>query len=168
VLIREAEPGEERAVAEVHVRSWKAAYRGLLPADYLDDLRPEDRVARYTFGSPDPAAPRTILALDDGVLSGFATVGRSRDEDAPDAGELYALYVDPGRWSRGVGRALLADARERLEAQGFAAALLWLLVGNEQGARFYHADGWLPDGARRLEDPYGVVSEVVRYRRGLP
>jgi hypothetical protein len=31
VQIREAQPGGERQVAEVHVRAWKAAYRRLLP-----------------------------------------------------------------------------------------------------------------------------------------
>ncbi len=38
MLIRDAQPGDESAVAEVHVRAWKAAYRGLLPEDFLEEL----------------------------------------------------------------------------------------------------------------------------------
>jgi hypothetical protein len=34
VQIREAQPGDERQVAEVHVRAWKAAYRRLLSDDF--------------------------------------------------------------------------------------------------------------------------------------
>jgi GNAT superfamily N-acetyltransferase len=168
MLLRDAEPGDEREVAEVHVRSWKRAYRGLIPDDYLDELSAEDRIAGYRFDASDPAVPSTVLAVVEGAIGGFATFGPSRDHDVPDAGELYALYVDPLRWSRGTGRALLAEARRRLHARGFQDARLWLLLGNDQGERFYRADRWEPDGARRMEDPWGVLSEVVRYRRALP
>jgi hypothetical protein len=52
--VRRAGPGDEAEVAGVHVRSWQAGYRGLLPDRYLDALRPEDRMGRYTFGPPTP------------------------------------------------------------------------------------------------------------------
>ena len=53
VLIRPAKSDDALEVARVHVRSWQAAYRGLLPDDYLDDLRAEERAQRYNF----PAIP---------------------------------------------------------------------------------------------------------------
>ena len=43
MLLRPAEPVDAIAVAHVHVRSWQVAYRTLMPDDYLDQLRPEDR-----------------------------------------------------------------------------------------------------------------------------
>jgi len=167
VLIREAEAADADAVAAVHVRAWQAAYRGLLPDAYLDALRPQERASRYTFGSPDPAAPRTMIAAIDGAVAGFASFGASRDPDAPHAGELFALYVDPGNWRSGVGGALLHDACERLCARGHEEALLWVLAGNERAARFYLARGWRSDGAEREEDPRGVTARVRRYRRSL-
>lgn len=155
-------------MAEVHVGAWKAAYRGLLPDAYLDALQPEDRVPGYSFGAPSPGAPATLLALDDGgALLGFATFGASRDEDAPAAGELFALYVDPGRWRSGAGRALMAETRARLAARGHAEAIVWVLRGNDAAERFYEADGFARDGATRWEDPWGVLSEVFRLRRKL-
>ncbi|MEU6929538.1 hypothetical protein AB0A05_10295 [Streptomyces sp. NPDC046374] len=36
--IREAAPSDAAAVAAVHIRSWRAAYRGLVPDAYLDSL----------------------------------------------------------------------------------------------------------------------------------
>jgi GNAT superfamily N-acetyltransferase len=165
--MREARPADAMAVAKLHVRSWRAAYRGLLPEDFLDALRPEERASRYTFGSPDPGAPRTILAFLDGELAGFATVSRSRDEDVPQAGELCALYVDPDHWRDGVGRRLLAESRRLMREEGYEEAILWVLVGNETAERFYEADGWRRDGSERTEDPWGVVSQVIRYRRRL-
>lgn len=64
VSIRDAVPGDALEVAGVHVRAWQAAYGGLLDQDYLDSLRAEDRVARYTFGSTDPA--RTYVRFASG------------------------------------------------------------------------------------------------------
>jgi hypothetical protein len=51
MLLRPAEPADAMAVARVHVRSWQAAYSTLLPAEYLDQLRPEDRAQRSNADS---------------------------------------------------------------------------------------------------------------------
>lgn len=169
--LRDARRGDELAVAAVHVRSWQEAYRGLMPDDYLDALDPRDRAAAYTFEPAVPAAPTTVLAVgeEDGeeVVLGFATFCPSRDEDALGLGEIVALYVDPGRHQGGVGRLLMAEARRRLVEAGFTEGLLWVLDGNARAAGFYEREGWVPDGARRVEHPYGIVSNVSRYRRRL-
>lgn len=167
MIVRDASPQDALAVGGVHVRSWQAGYRGLFPAEFLAALRAEDRAARFAFGSPDPAAPRTVLAVEGETVLGFATTGCSRDEDARGAGELYALYVDPPSWGRGVGRALMRHVYANLRELGVEHALLWVLAGNARAQRFYRADGWSADGARRREDPWGIEAEVVRYRRRL-
>jgi ribosomal protein S18 acetylase RimI-like enzyme len=95
---------------------------------------------------------------------GFVTFGPSRDRDTVGLGEIYALYVDPGRYEGGVGRMLMAHARRRLKEQGFGAAVLWVLLGNERAANFYEREGWAADGAVREEEPYGIVSHVRRFQ----
>jgi GNAT superfamily N-acetyltransferase len=171
VELREARRGDELAVAEVHIRSWQEAYRGLMPGEYLDALDPRDRARRYTFEAEDPAAPTTVVAVatdgDAEAILGFTTVCPSRDADSPDLGEVVALYVDPERYRGGVGRLLMAAARRRLRDAGFADALLWVLDGNHRAAAFYEGEGWKPDGAKRVEHPYGIVSNVSRFRRAL-
>ena len=165
--LRDAIPEDALAVARVHVRSWQGAYRGLIDDEFLDRLRPEDRAADYRLGDPDPAAPHTVVADAGGEIWGFATTGPCRDADARGAAELYALYVDPPRWRTGTGGLLLAAATSRMRADGFEQAVLWVLRGNEVAERFYAAAGWRRDGAEREEQPYGVVSNVVRMRRSL-
>ena len=130
---------------------YPTAYRTLIPDDFLDGLRPEDRAQRYTFGSPDPRQPWTVVAEEAGVIHGFATTGPGRDSDLPDDGELYAIYVDPGQWGRGIGNALISAARARLRDLGFRQAALWVLAGNVLAERFYRLDGWAPDGVRRRQ-----------------
>jgi GNAT superfamily N-acetyltransferase len=166
--VRAATSGDAAGVANVHVRAWKAAYRGLLPDEYLDDLRPEHRFSHYTLGSSDPDVPATLVAVVDGVIHGFVTTGPCRDPDETDRGEVLALHVDPGSWGLGIGRRLLSDGRAALSARGFAAAALWVLVGNTRAERFYCSDGWLPEDRRRTHEVWGVMIEESRFRRPLP
>jgi GNAT superfamily N-acetyltransferase len=167
VAVRDAKPNDALAVAQVHVRAWQIAYRGIIAQDYLDALRPEDRASRYTFGSADPAHPTTIVASESGIIRGFATVGPPRDARDARTGELLALYVDPDAWGRGIGRMLEHDARARLASLGFTSAVLWMLEGNARAERFYVANGWVPDGAGSVE-MWGVTTKDVRFRRVLP
>ena len=157
-------------MARVHVRSWQAAYRTLLPDDYLDQLRPEDRAEKYDFASLDPLKPQTIVASEEGegkLIHGFATTSPSRGPDLPDHGELCALYVDPEQWGRGIGIALVSAARARLFELGFRDAMLWVMAGNLRAERFYQIDGWAPDGMRRTDSVWDVTVNEIRYQRGL-
>jgi len=167
MLLRPAQPEDALAVARVHVRSWQVAYRGLLPDGYLSQLRPEDRAAKYDFTHTDPQKPHTIVAEDNGLITGFATTMPSRDPALPNHGELAALYADPDHWNRGIGAALIVAARTRLIGQGFGNACLWLLDGNTRAARFYSIDGWCPTGELRTDTVWGVAVSESRYLRSL-
>lgn len=168
MLIRPAQPENALAVAQVHVRSWQAAYRALLPNEYLDQLRPEDRAARYDFSHTDPQKPYTQVAESKGQIVGFATTAPARDADCDGLGELLALYVAPEQWGHGVGRQLAASARQRLTDEGFAEAVLWMLEGNVRADIFYRNDGWLPDDSHKQDTIWGITVQEIRYRRPLP
>lgn len=165
MYLRQAEPEDAMAVARVHVSSWQAAYRTLLPDDYLDQLRPEDRAQKYDFSNTNPLKPRTIVAVEQGSIWGFATTAPSRDPDLPDHGELCALYVDPEYWGKHIGMALVLAARQQLMKDGFRKAFLWVLAGNVRADRFYRTDQWVPDGARRTDTVWDVTVEEFRYQR---
>ena len=164
LTVRGAEPDDASAVAVVHVRSWQVGYRGLLPDDYLDGLRPEQRSSRYTFGLDDPEAPSTLLAVEGDEIRGFVTTGPARDLDVVGCAEILALYVDPPCWGAGVGQRLMVEARAALEAGGLTEGVLWVLAGNERASRFYQADGWRLDGETRSEVVWGVEVNEVRRR----
>ncbi len=38
VIIRRATPDDAKAIADVHGRSWQAAYRGLLPDEVIEQM----------------------------------------------------------------------------------------------------------------------------------
>lgn len=167
MLLRPAHPDDAMEVARVHVRSWQVGYRGLLPDPYLEGLSPEERAARYDFATVDPLKPRTFVAVDGGIILGFATTSPARDADLDRYGELCALYVDPPHWGKGIGAALITDARARLRKMGFQKAALWVLAGNLRAERFYRLDGWAEDGVRRTDSGRGIEIHEMRYQRAL-
>jgi GNAT superfamily N-acetyltransferase len=155
-------------VARLHVRTWQAAYGALLPEAYLRELRPEERAAKYDFSRSDPSKPRTIVATLGGDIQVFATTAPGpSDHDAPQCGELCALYVAPEWWGRGVGRSLVAAARSHLAEVGFDTAVLWVLAGNTRADGFYRRDGWMPDGVERKVRVWGITIDERRYVRML-
>jgi GNAT superfamily N-acetyltransferase len=163
MIFRPATPTDALAVARVHVRSWQEGYRGLLPDANLDALRPEERADRYTFGDPDPAKPFTTVALLEGVVCAFVTIGPASAETGG-AGHLMALYVDPQRWRLGIGRKLLGEGCRQLVARGHRDAVLWVLVGNVAAEQLYLRSGWVVDGEIEAQDVWGLRVDSRRYR----
>jgi GNAT superfamily N-acetyltransferase len=164
IEVRPAVAEDAMDAAGVHVRSWQSAYRGLIDQDYLDRLTPEARASRYTFGRVGLQQPYTLVAVG-ATICGLATTGLCRDSDLANFGELLAIYVDPEHLGTGVGRLLMAAARERLRRVGVTSAALWVLDGNVRARRFYERDGWSCDGARRTETYGNAPVDEVRYRR---
>jgi ribosomal protein S18 acetylase RimI-like enzyme len=131
-------------------------------------LRAEDRATLYTFHLTGPDDPATVVAVEAGEIRGFATTGPARATAGTVAGKVYALYVDPRAWWRGIGRVLMTNARSRLVRRGFTEAVLWVRARNVRAERFYRADARLPDGRRREEDLLRVRVHEIGYRRPLP
>jgi len=166
VRIREATPADALAIAGVHVRGWQHGYRGMLTDEYLDGLKPEDRLenTRYILEHP-PAEWRTWVAVDGGRVVAFASTGRSEDVDAEArTAEVYAIYLEPEVMGTGVARSLFAHAVDDLRVRGFGTATLWVLETNERARRFYEVAGWKLDGATTSERVDCEMRPTVRYR----
>jgi threonine dehydratase len=158
------------AVGVLHVRAWQAAYRGLLPDDYLANLSAAERAAAWAeaLGRPHPRRGGARFGAEQaGRILGFIVVGAASEEAASTTGEVYAINVDPDCWGHGIGRALLEAGVRHLRASGFADAILWVLPDNARARRFYEATGWRHDGADRRRNVLGVDVDETCYRRTL-
>lgn len=60
--------------------------------------------------------------------------------------ELYAIYVDPGWWSTGIGRSLMDEVLAATRAGRYERIGLWVLEKNARARRFYERAGFEPDG----------------------
>jgi len=166
--VRLASPDDCRAVAEVHVASWQAAYAGILDPIFLAGLSVDRREQSWRQVVA-AGEPELLVGLEGSTAVGFASHGRSRDADAlPGRGELMALYVHPRSWSTGAGRELWRAARARLHSRGFSSVSLWVLERNTRAISFYSAAGFAIDAGSQKELVLGgaTVREVRMVHAG--
>ena len=81
--VRLATVADAEAIAGVHVRSWQAAYRGIVPDAILDGLSVERRVAWWRSTMSEPGEARVWVNGPAGTVVGFAATGPARDDDLP-------------------------------------------------------------------------------------
>lgn len=167
-MIRLATLGDARAIATIHVEAWRAAYRGIVPDEYLDSLSIDGRepVWRQSLLAADTS---TWVAQESDAIAGWISAGRSRDTDAgTSAGEIWAVYVAPGYWGKGVGRSLCRHAEQHLRTEGFITVTLWVLQDNTRAVKFYQSNGFVLDiGATKQIERGGKTLSEVRFRKPL-
>jgi ribosomal protein S18 acetylase RimI-like enzyme len=168
VTARPAQLTDTDAIGELHVRTWRAAYPGLLPEATLEAMDARVQAAMWTRVFRPHARTRLLVAERAGVVVGFAAYGPNREDDlGSEAGELYAIYVSPEAWGTGAGHALMTEVIGGLRALGKTMAVLRVLDANERARRFYEREGWTFDRATEPYEADGVDVPEVRYRRSL-
>ncbi|RYZ11706.1 MAG: GNAT family N-acetyltransferase [Comamonadaceae bacterium] len=164
--VRPATLRDSRAVAEVHALTAKAAYRGIIPDDELTALAPGTREAKWREAIEFSEPQVHVATLDDEIV-GFVGFDRSRDPKTPaTTGEIWAIYVKPEHWDRGVGVALWDAARDGLEEEGCTVVTLWLPLRNDRALRFAELAGFKRDMKTARTSQLGSVKiEEVRLKR---
>lgn len=168
VIVREAKVADACAIAEIHVAAWRAAYRGMIPDEYLASVSVDERVARWSkaISAPGPAKVAVARAKDE--IIGFCSFGPTRDEAPRDIAEIYSLNVRPDCWRRGAGRVLCEHAHRQAALRQHAAITLWVLKQNAGARRFYERLGYLPDGAEKTDtQTTGSPLHDLRYRKTI-
>ena len=168
--IRRATVADARTIAQIDVAGWQAAYRGILPDDFLDEMSISAREAALESRLQRDEGDRAPawIAERGGAAIGFVSSGPPRDEDVPlPAAEIYAIYVLPDARRSGAGRALLTAAVDDWRARGVTTLTLWVLEGNAPACAFYEATGWRPDGARQQLEIARTSLTEIRYRLAL-
>ena len=136
--LRWADVEDAPGIAEVHVASWRSAYRGLIDQQVLDELSVSTRADDWRRVLSEIAVPRfsemtphrTLVADVDERIVGWASFGAGRDRGMTDQGEIAGLYVHPEFWSQQIGHAILVCAEQYLLKADFQSAYLWVLFGN--------------------------------------
>jgi ribosomal protein S18 acetylase RimI-like enzyme len=177
--IRVGERSDATGIANVHIASWRAGYAHVLPESLLygDDFDPRRRRIweewRFDPGQRVAVCVQTADAADaaDGErIVGFAAFGpeRERARGFTGRGELYAFYFHPDVWGSGAASELIGHVDERLGAEGFAEAVLWVLDDNPRARAFYEKHGWAPTGIGGDFDAYCEIKvPEVEYRKEL-
>lgn len=137
-----AASGDASAIAALHAESWRSAYRGLYPDEFLDGPILEERLLfwRERMNGSDPDRRHVIAAVADGELIGFACVLLDAE---PDWGPLLDnLHVKPVHKGHGIGARLLQASREWIAGAAPGQPMhLWVMEGNVAARRFYDRHG---------------------------
>ena len=161
VTIRDAEPGDEVAIADVHA----ASVRGLAVDDYDDE-----QIASWSDSEPDdfslPAEGVCVVvaaevgADDRGAGAGVTIEGFGAVD--LESGEVRAVYVHPDHAGAGVGSAILGELEDRARAEGLTDLHL---TASLNAVPFYERHGWTSTGPTEYEVGDGVELEAVEMEK---
>ncbi len=178
LAVRAASASDAAEMGQIHVAAWRAAYAGLMGAEFLAQLDPErgekwwHQVLSGRSSAPgeaaDPAPWAHLVVELDGRVVAMSTVGPSRDSEPglPD-GELWMLNAHPDAFGTGAATALHREALAALAGNGASAAYLWVARDNPRARRFYEREGWRADGGEKTQAFGGVDVAEVRCVRDL-
>jgi GNAT superfamily N-acetyltransferase len=170
-MVRPAELDDAGEIARAHVATWRSAYRGLLPDDFLASLSEQHYTERWRR-IIDEGSSRVFVVDEPDGIAGFASGGRERAGETGFAGELYALYVLEGSQRRGHGRELVRAVAGALRDLHLPDMIAWVLRDNSSARAFYERLGGtyvraqpITIGATTLEEvSYGWRTlDAIRY-----
>ena len=162
--VRQAVPEDCTAIARVHVDSWKTAYRGIVPEDYLARLSYTDREATWSQAIGNPQ--NIVLVAGDtkttgNTVIGFVSGGANRTKDTIYAGELYAIYILKEYRGKGIGRNLVLSLVQRFVDCNINSMFVWVLTKNPY-AKFYDKLGGQQVGSQQIRIG-GTSFEEIAY-----
>lgn len=166
IIIRLATPDDAYEHAACHVSSWRSAYKNIVPDEVLDNLSVEGHAEKFRKNIIEFKNTLYYCAFYDNRIIGHFCMGKSRDEDKPNAGEIYGFYSIEEFWGRGIGKEMMNNAIETLKNMGYNEIILWVLEGNGRARRFYEKRGFVFDGTRK-EIIIGKPLIEIRYKKEL-
>ncbi len=150
IILKEMETDEEiKGKAYVHWKSWHEAYPGIVDQGYLDAMTLE-KCEKMAYSWPD----NLIVAKDNNRVIGFVGYG-DRGDEAPDTGEIFALYVLAEYYGKGVAQQLMKAGLQQLT--NYPEICLWVLKENKRAIRFYEKCGFVSSGEQQISSNIGAT-----------
>jgi ribosomal protein S18 acetylase RimI-like enzyme len=148
-----------QTLVDIHVASWRVAYRGRLPDTYLDNEVEADRLASWQKTLPFQDNDHYLMLAVDQATG--KSIGFVKCEYVPEK-EKDMTYVDnlhvlPGWQGHGIGKKLLDLAVAWTKAKGFQKIYLYVMEQNEGAIAFYSYRGWRHD----LDLVYPLSSDIM-------
>lgn len=166
ISIRDATTHDQEAITELHVHVSQLAYAGMLPAEYLADILPDEKARlweRRLSKGIDPTRLSVTLAFSDAELAGFSCF--LFDEETEFGAYLHNLYVNPDYQGKGVARSLLTASLQKFSLRQRTDAVHLLTLADNHSARgFYERlNGRLVEEKRNVMARFPEVA-YVRYQ----
>jgi L-amino acid N-acyltransferase YncA len=163
--IRPAKEDDVQAIANVYVETWRSTYAGILPDKVLIEMSTERQMVMWARAIRHAGGPaeEQIQVLEDEQANviGVGSCGFNRDRASSYGGEVYTLYIHPDHQNQGYGEQLLAGLFDIMIAQGYTAAVIWVLSLNP--SRFFYEVMTGKRVGERDEKLWGTVLNEIAY-----
>ena len=165
MVVRIATTSDGPKLAHVQLETWRVVYAGLISDAVLGthNVREREEFWRERLGR----AIGSVFVAEQESIVGFCDFIPSEDEgaDSRAVGEIAAIYVWPGHWRQGTGRALCSRALAEARRHGYRTVTLWAFEAVPAALEFYKAMEFKLDGARKtLTLPDGSELRQVRFQ----
>lgn len=146
------------AISNIYEQSWKYAYRGIIPDEYLDSIP----FGRWANGLNAPGRC-SLLLFDDNKLLGISSYCKARMADMEGWGEIVSIYLLPEAMHKGYGEKLMQAVISELKKIGYQKVYLWVLEKNISARRFYECFGFTLSGRILIDTFAGKELREVQY-----
>lgn len=130
--IRAAVIQDSAGIARVQVDSYRTAYAGIFPQEYLDHFIYEEQEQdwRDLLSSGEFTDVLYVAENDNHEIAGYALGRTGPSGVASYDSELVALHVRQADQGQDVGRQLLAAVADRLRRRECSSLMVWVLAQN--------------------------------------
>ncbi len=157
--IRYMIPTDDRMeISKVYEKSWKSAYKNIIPQDYLDSIPDGQWVSNL-----DSTGRKTLICIDNGRIVGTSSFCKSRFEKFNDWGEVISIYMLPEYMGKGYGKCLLESVISELQRMGYRNIFLWVLEDNISARHFYERFGFFSTDDYLHDEIGGKKLREIRY-----
>ena len=142
-VARPAAAADASRIAGICSTAYRAAYRDILPAGYIDRSVVAFYDAQRVAADIAPAPPGWFgyqVVEEDGRVLGAAGGGMR----GATAGELSLIYLEAAQRGRGLGTLLLDRVAGQIRAAGGREIWVSVFLGDRPGIAFYRARGFQP------------------------
>lgn len=146
------------AVCGIYAASWKSAYRGIIPQEFLDNIDKE----KWREGIQSSELISLVM-LNGAEMIGTASYCASRFMSLKGFGEIVSLYLLSDYWGSGYGGQLLQAAVDGLAELGYTYVFLWVLEENMRARAFYEKFGFQNSGDYLNDNIGGKDLRELRY-----
>ena len=165
LTIRKAVPEDAGAFTDCGISCWQSAYKGIVPDEFLSHMSATraQRVEKHVQDLTNPGNCVYYCVMYDERMVGLLIINKSRNDDAPDIGEIWAIYLVEEFCGKGYGKELLDFQIGELKGLGCKEIYLWVFEENLRARRFYEKHGFSFTGVTREVSKYGKPLIQIEY-----
>lgn len=128
-----SELDDKLRVSEIYERSWKYAYKNIIPQQFLDSIEKDRWIPMLELSDW-----YILLCIEDGKYVGASSFCQSRFSEYPNYGEIVTMYLCPEHIGKGYETKLFETVILELNNKGYDELFLWVLLDeNDLAKKFY-------------------------------